>query len=177
MFIEVKQVPPEGQTFERELSPETLPAQEEGRLVDRALISGRLTPVEDEGICLLGHLQAKVEIACVRCLDLFVMEVDEDLDLLFLPQSANVGPGNGKDEERELTENDLAVSFYSGDRIDLSQVLWEQVSFAIPMKPLCKEDCLGLCPECGTNLNHSKCSCDRDTVDPRLASLKKLLEP
>jgi uncharacterized protein len=102
------------------------------------------------------------------------MEIHQDLDLLYLPQSENVGQEDC--EERELSDKDLAVGFYQDDKIDLSQMIWEQVYLALPMKPLCKEDCRGLCPQCGTNLNLSMCSCDRETVDPRLATLKTLLK-
>ncbi len=106
----------------------------------------------------------------------FLSTIHEELDLLYLPQSKNVGAGAEKEEERELEEEDLAVSFYRDDKIDLNQMIWEQVYLALPMKPLCKDDCRGLCPQCGTNLNLSQCNCERDFVDPRLAALKSLLK-
>ena len=63
---------------------------------------------------------------------------------------------------------------FEGDVIDFRDAVQEQVIMAIPMQPLCREDCRGLCPGCGANLNLEKCRCRPDDVDPRLAILKKL---
>jgi uncharacterized protein len=76
-----------------------------------------------------------------------------------------------------LGDDELAVSFYRNDEIDLAHMIWEQIVLALPMKPVCKTDCQGLCPDCGVNRNIKTCSCVRDTVDPRWESLKSLLEP
>jgi uncharacterized protein len=177
MFIDVKEVPPEGQAVERNIPADKLGLETGIRLLGEAHVSGRLTPADEGAFCLLGSLDAPVETACVRCLEPYVLEVHESLDLLYMPHSANVGPKKVKDEELELSEKDLAVSFYRDDRIDLAQMIREQVYLALPMKPLCKDDCRGLCPECGTNLNLSSCSCVGDSIDPRLATLKTLLKP
>jgi uncharacterized protein len=174
MHIDIQHVPPEGQPVERDISAESLGAQEDLRLIDRILVSGQLYPAGEGAFCLRGRMDVVVETACVRCLELFAMKLHQDLDLLYLPQSENVGPED--DSERELSDKDMAVGFYQDDKIDLKQVIWEQVYLALPMKPLCKEDCRGLCPQCGTNLNLSMCSCERETVDPRLATLKTLLK-
>ena len=176
MFIDVQQLPPEGQSFELEIPTQQLTAQEEVRLIDRVFVSGRLSPVDEGGICLLGDMKASIEMSCVRCLVPLSIAIHEKLDLLYMPQRANVGTGEGEEEERELTESDMSVSFYKDDKIDVNQIVWEQIYLAIPMKPLCKEDCQGLCSQCGTDLNLSKCSCEKDLVDPRLAKLKTLLE-
>jgi uncharacterized protein len=176
MFIDVQQLPPEGQSIDLEIPEREFAAQDEIRLMDRVHVSGRLSPVDDGGICLLGDMKASIEMGCVRCLEPLSIDIDEKLDLLFMPQSANVGPGEGEDEERELTDEDMSVSFYKDDKIDVNQIVREQIYLALPMKPLCKEDCRGLCSQCGTNLNLSKCSCEKDLVDPRLAKLKTLLD-
>jgi uncharacterized protein len=176
MFIDVQRVPPEGELIDRVIPAESATSQEDLRLVGSVSISGRLSPVEEGSFCLLGKMDASIETDCVRCLEPFVIAIHEELDLLYLPQAKNVGPGSDKDEERELEEEDLAVSFFRDDKIDLNQMIWEQVYLALPMKPLCKDDCRGLCSQCGTNLNLSKCSCERDLVDPRLAALKTLLK-
>ena len=97
------------------------------------------------------------------------MPVDAALDLLFLPGTDNVGEG-----ERPVEEDDLGVSFYHDDRIDLADVIREQFYLALPMKPLCRADCKGLCPTCGSNRNRETCSCRPAWVDPRLEKLKEL---
>jgi hypothetical protein len=112
----------------------------------------------------------------VRCLEPFPIELAEELDLLYLPQSSNVAPaadGGSAEEEasgaladisgRGLGREELAVSFYRDERIDLSQMIVEQIVLALPMKPLCKPDCGGLCALCGANRNLLSCDCARRT--------------
>jgi uncharacterized protein len=97
------------------------------------------------------------------------MPVDAPFDLRFLPASAA-----SADAEREVEEEDLETSFYRDDRIDLNELLREQFYLALPMKPLCTEECRGLCPQCGINLNTGTCGCEVPWEDPRLAPLKDL---
>ena len=120
---------------------------------------------------LVGRVKTTLECDCSRCLEPFPVPVDAPFDLLFLPASENTGEG-----EQEVTEDDIGVSYYRDDEIDLGDVMREQFFLALPMKPLCREECLGLCPVCGRNRNHETCDCQSGWVDPRLAPLKKLLE-
>jgi DUF177 domain-containing protein len=93
-------------------------------------------------------------------------------------KGAKAGPGSRHEdglEERSLEADELAASFYEDDRIDLGQMILEQIVLALPMKPLCKVDCRGLCPECGANRNATSCDCEIDDTDPRWATLKTLL--
>jgi uncharacterized protein len=76
-----------------------------------------------------------------------------------------------------VQDEDLETSYYRGDQIDLKELLREQFYLALPMKPLCREDCHGLCPQCGTNLNTGTCACTPVWEDPRLAPLKGLVTP
>ena len=78
------------------------------------------------------------------------------------------------EDEREVQDEDLDTSYYRDDQIDLNELLREQFYLALPMKPLCREDCAGLCPQCGTNLNTGTCQCTTEWEDPRLAPLKGL---
>jgi uncharacterized protein len=78
------------------------------------------------------------------------------------------------DDERALAEEDLETSYYRDDQIDLDELLREQFYLALPMKPLCLEECRGLCPQCGTNLNAGACACDTAWRDPRLEALRDI---
>jgi len=73
-----------------------------------------------------------------------------------------------------VQEDDLETSYYSDDQIDLGELMREQFYLALPMKPLCRDDCRGLCPQCGTNLNAGTCDCSPVWEDPRLAALKAI---
>ena len=76
-------------------------------------------------------------------------------------------------EELELSADDLDFAYYEEDTIDLDVLVFEQVLLQIPIKPLCKDDCKGLCPHCGINLNVASCGCKSEDFDERLAVLKK----
>jgi uncharacterized protein len=116
-----------------------------------------------------GTVSTVLELACSRCLEAFQMPVDASFDLRYLPQSQNTG------DEREIEEDDLTDAFYRDEVIDLGQLMDEQFYLALPMKPLCREACRGLCPNCGTNLNDASCECQVRWEDPRLAGLKALM--
>jgi uncharacterized protein len=118
---------------------------------------------------LVGRVRTTVELTCSRCLEGYAMPVDETFDVLYLPHSPA-----GSAEERMVENDDLSTAFYEDNVIDLGQLMQEQCYLAVPMKPLCQEDCRGLCPECGTNLNTASCECRQTWVDPRLAVLDQL---
>jgi uncharacterized protein len=102
-------------------------------------------------------------------MEAFPLAVDEALDVLFLPQSENTGEG-----ERAVEDDDLSTAYYQDQVLDLGQLMLEQFYLVVPMKPLCGEDCKGLCPVCGTNFNTGTCQCHPTWVDPRLAVLAQL---
>lgn len=118
---------------------------------------------------LVGTLTTALELTCSRCLEPFQLPVNARFDVRYLPQSENTG------EEREVEEDDLSDAFYRNEQIDLGQLMEEQFYLALPMKPLCRQDCKGLCASCGTNLNEETCGCQVRWEDPRLAGLKALV--
>jgi uncharacterized protein len=118
---------------------------------------------------LVGGVRTFLELPCGRCLEPFALTVNATFDLRYQPHALNTGEG-----EREIEEDDLTTAFYEDDTIDLGQLMREQFFLALPMKPLCREECLGLCVMCGTNLNRETCGCKRAWEDPRLAVLKTL---
>ena len=118
---------------------------------------------------LVGRVRTTLELPCGRCLEPFTMDVDAQFDLRYQPHAENTGEG-----EREIEEDDLTTAFYDHDEIDLGHLMREQFYLSLPMKPLCRQDCRGLCSECGTNLNRGTCECKRDWEDPRLKPLKTL---
>jgi len=118
---------------------------------------------------LAGHVRTTLALTCSRCLEPYWMPVDAAFDLRYQPRTQNAGEG-----EREVEEDDLTTAFYEDDTIDLGQLMHEQFYLALPMKPLCTDDCRGLCPQCGTNLNRGTCACPSGWQDPRLAVLKAI---
>ena len=118
---------------------------------------------------LIGSVQTTLELPCSRCLESFTWPVSASFDLRYQPHARNTGDG-----EREIEEDDLTTAFYEDDTIDLGQLMREQLYLALPMKPLCGDDCKGLCPTCGSNWNKGTCDCSNQWEDPRLAALKAL---
>jgi len=116
-----------------------------------------------------GRVETTLELRCSRCLEPFRLPIDAAFDLRYHPASENTGEG-----EREVRDDDFSAAYYQNDEIDLEQLMREQFELALPMKPLCSDDCKGLCPICGVNLNRETCGCDRQWEDPRLAALRSL---
>jgi uncharacterized protein len=117
-------------------------------------------------IFVRGNLSVLLDIACSRCLEDVSLPIGGDFTYSLLP-----GEPETK-EDVELTAEDLDISYYSGDFIDLTPIICEQIILHIPFKALCSEECKGLCPHCGTNLNTDSCNCHKEFVDDRLAVLK-----
>ena len=120
---------------------------------------------------LVGRLDGTLELACGRCLEPVRQIVGVEVDLLYLPSSENTGDG-----DVQIEESDLSTAFYRDEQIDLGRLMHEQFQLSLPMKPLCREECQGLCAVCGGNRNATKCGCEETWVDPRLAGLKSLLD-
>jgi uncharacterized protein len=124
---------------------------------------------DKEQFRLDGAVKTLLELPCSRCLEPFRCPVDAHFELHYRPLAQNTGEG-----EREIREEDFSAAFYENDEIDLGELMREQFYLALPMKPLCTAECLGLCPSCGTNLNRGTCDCRREWEDPRFAALKAL---
>lgn len=117
-------------------------------------------------VVVTGRIDATVPLVCSRCLEEFRSEVHPEVDARYVPK-----PG---DHDVELGADDLDLDFYQHDELNLSALVETETSLALPMKPLCRPDCQGLCPVCGVNLNATRCTCERRAPDPRLAPLREL---
>lgn len=117
-------------------------------------------------IFIKGNLSVILNICCSRCLEDVALPIGGDFAYTLVPEKPET------DEEIELKAEELEISYYQGDIVDLTPVICEQIILQIPIKALCAEDCKGLCPHCGTNLNVASCNCLTAIVDDRLAVLK-----
>jgi uncharacterized protein len=120
-----------------------------------------------------GTFFGRARLTCSRCLAEFFLDLQDDFSLTYLPRPEmpeQMRPG----EEAELSTDEIGLIPFDGDRIDLREGLQEQLVMALPVKPLCRPDCRGICPRCGADLNRSACRCTGSSVDPRLAVLRNL---
>jgi uncharacterized protein len=117
-----------------------------------------------------GGLEANLLVTCSRCAAQFPSRVAKSFSLEYWPDP-RLGPDT---EELELKYADLDIGFYRNEELDLSAVVSEQIVLEVPMKPMCRDNCKGLCDQCGADLNLGDCGCSRNRIDPRLAPLAVL---
>jgi uncharacterized protein len=125
-----------------------------------------------------GTFKGDLTVACSRCVEPVKLVIDERLMVTFLPKSEMPLDEDAPEAEEgaEVPAEDLDVFPYEGEFIDLEPLFREQFVLSVPYAPLCREDCKGLCPQCGIDRNSGTCSCEKP-VDPRLAGLKGLKLP
>ncbi|MBI2162119.1 MAG: DUF177 domain-containing protein [Candidatus Rokubacteria bacterium] len=122
-----------------------------------------------QDVLVHGEIRATVPQVCSRCLEPFSARVRAGVDVRLVPRPAAA-------DNVELAADDLDVDFYRNDEVDLDALIETETTLALPMKPLCRDDCLGLCPVCGGNRNVTACACATRATDPRLAGLQNLGE-
>ncbi len=116
-----------------------------------------------------AHWSGTFEAPCARCLEPVRHTLGGDFDLIFRPLGADAGP-----PERSLGAPETEIGYYQGEGLVLEDVLREQVLLSLPVRSLCRQDCKGLCPRCGRNLNTEPCSCEETPSDPRWSALSDL---
>jgi len=130
-----------------------------------------------------GTFKGHVTVACSRCVEPVKLPIDETLRITFMPRHELPADDGGESEAAEagddgaqVNEEDLDLFPYEGEAIDVEPLFREQFVLAVPYAPLCREDCKGLCPQCGIDRNTATCACEKP-MDPRLAALKGLKLP
>jgi uncharacterized protein len=122
------------------------------------------------GVLARGAFQTSAAVLCSRCSEPVTVPISDEFEVLFLES-----PGASRSEEVELTAEEMDIDTFRDDRLDLSRLLRENVLLSLPVQPLCRADCRGLCPRCGLNLNETSCQCHVREPDPRLLPLQRLL--
>ena len=119
-------------------------------------------------IRIRGRLAIRLKACCDRCLGPVEFPVEHEFDLFYQPVE-NIA----REEELEVPEDESEVGFYSGDGIDFDEVVAEQVILSVPMKIVCRAECLGLCPVCRSNRNAKECQCVAPQKESPFAALKE----
>lgn len=165
MFIEVNKIAPEGLEIDRPLS---LPPVRQGVgdpvPVAGVSLAGRFDRAGSD-FTFRGNVTATVTLACSRCLLPFQQSLDGACHLIY--RAGPLPPPRPEDEEE-----DFALTPFDGHRIDLDELATEQIYLLLPLKPLCRSSCRGLCPRCGANRNLAECGCPRDPEGPEPLRLK-----
>ncbi len=146
---------------------------EEIRFAEPVHLAVTVTNIE-VGFLVQGFIHAVVKRVCARCTETLTDEINSDFTGLFQQEKESTSHAGEEDEESEDEDENLEVYSYHGNTIDITDIVSDTITVEISMKPLCREDCRGLCPVCGQNLNEKECSCDTEEIDERLADLKKI---
>jgi uncharacterized protein len=122
-----------------------------------------------QDIRLQGSYRGQFEMQCARCLEPVDLPLQGQFDLLFRPLGADADA-----QERSISTSETEIGYYQDGGLALEDVMREQVLLSLPARSLCGEDCKGLCPRCGHNLNSESCTCVTAPVDPRWSALSDL---
>jgi uncharacterized protein len=180
MHLHVPDIPSEGTVLDASTSSQNFPelkqleADGECRFASNIDTRLEIRKVADV-VEVKGRIETRTSAICSRCLAVYEAPVEHYFAVNFTRELPEIDVTQG---EIALSEEDLGLIHYKGDTIDFRDAIQEQVILALPVRPLCREDCKGLCHTCGENLNEGDCRCGgSDTMDPRFAVLKNLKLP
>jgi uncharacterized protein len=171
VFFHVRDLEVRARQFEVEIAPGVIDYQDPklrqaGPLKawgKAELVTGALGEIR-----VSGRLAVLMEADCDRCLEPARFPIDSEFTLYYRPVDEGYG------DEKEIDAGEAEMGFYDGEGLDLNDVLREFVLLSLPMQRVCREDCKGICPECGQNRNQIECDCQAGTADDRWAALKQL---
>ncbi|HYJ90751.1 MAG TPA: DUF177 domain-containing protein [Pyrinomonadaceae bacterium] len=169
MIVDLLSVTDEPLPFNFRIAPDEIGLDTEGvQIVGDVEIIGELSRNVAK-TDVVGSVKAALEIECTRCLT----PVKQALDLAFRVDFVDreMFPDS---KETHLESSDLDTDVIEGSELDLMQIAREQILLNLPETVLCREDCKGICPTCGKDLNEGDCQCREDDIDPRWAALKNL---
>jgi len=152
-----------------EASPGEFPSLRDDVLrIESVLVDVSIQKSGEEYYCQ-GKVKSEMRLECARCLVEYTARLEGTTDFIIRSDAVrpDLRPGEFDDEDYAFIHgNDL--------RVDITDIVRQALALATPMKPLCREDCRGLCPKCGANRNEAECSCNRDEIDDRWAGLADL---
>jgi uncharacterized protein len=169
MRIELEKLEGSKGAFAHVYQPDDLnPIDERIRLTEPAAVTGKIRLAGNE-VFVNGQIDTRAQVECDRCLQPVELPVNADFALDYMS-----GSDYESSQAAELTEAELSVSVFDGKAIDVDEIVKEQILLAVPTRMLCREDCKGICPECGIDRNTGDCTCVTNDIDPRWAALKNL---
>ena len=169
MIVDVASLKDAQTSFNLSIAPDQIDLEGETvKLKNAVKVEGKLK----RGIAqtdVQGRISAEIESECNRCLQSAEMSLEFPFDAVFV-----TAENYTQEKEAQLGADDLEVSVFEGDKIDLTELVREQILLNLPTQIFCREDCKGLCQKCGANLNLIDCNCEEKEIDPRWAVLKNL---
>lgn len=144
--------------------------QSEGDCTFTGSVQGEITAAREyDHLRVSGHVGTQVKLVCSRCIASYETAIGSTFSIIYRKVNSQE---IDQDEDTELSDQDLISATYSGNEIDLTHEIEEQVAMEIPIKPLCNQNCKGLCPVCGIDLNHTSCNCSNEQTSFKFSALK-----
>jgi DUF177 domain-containing protein len=169
-FVDLKDLAHDKVSFEASFEPGVIDFRSENVRQTGTLDWSAAAERAGEEIRIVGFLNATLEFGCARCLEAARIDIGKPFDLFFRQRDEAVFD----EDEIELGDEDMRTAFFTGTKLAIGDILREQVLLALPMKALCRVDCKGLCPRCGTNLNSGSCSCPSEEFSPHMDTLLEI---
>lgn len=168
MKIDLRNIKPDGSDFSFSELAQDLDLTAEGFEFPEPIETRVHASKSGDEFIVQGHASSTVEMECARCLEIF--EVDVNPRLQFVIQLLDIA------ESQQSGDEDFVILPKTTGEYDISDRVREAIILELPLKPLCSENCRGLCPMCGVNLNETECECTPDKSDERWDSLKQLFD-
>jgi uncharacterized protein len=167
VFIEIEDLKPEPLHFHHVYPIGEIKFSHEDATLSAPVAIDFVLSHKDRNLHVDGTVETALHCKCSRCTKDFSRLIKTGFDLSYLPQPK----WSSGDAEIELKYEDMEVAFYDGVALDIDLMALEQIELSIPMKFVCKEDCKGLCYQCGADLNDGACLCKNEETDSRLSVL------
>jgi uncharacterized protein len=167
VFIEIEDLKPEPLHVRHVFPTGEIKFSYEDAVLDDSVTADFILSHNDRDLQVEGTVETAIRFRCSRCTKEASRAVSASFDLSYLPQPK--WPNEGA--EIELRYEEMEVAYYDGIVFDVDLMVLEQIELAMPMKFVCREDCKGLCYNCGADLNEGACLCKNETTDSRLSIL------
>jgi uncharacterized protein len=169
MRVELARLDNESTDFAHEYSAGELTLDDDRVvLVEGPRISGHISRHENR-VVVTGKFAAAAHVECDRCLQPLKLPISSNFKLEYVTARTYMSL-----DKVELAEEDLALSIFDGEYIDVDEIAREELLLALPTQAICRESCKGFCPTCGVDRNATACNCDAAEIDPRWMGLRDL---
>jgi uncharacterized protein len=169
MIIDVEKLPKEGRKISKDFEFLSAALVEESAVFLKPVHAELIVRKAGDEILIKGKIATSLSLICSRCLVPFESSIDSKFDLVYLPEELDV-------IQDQLESDDINKLFYYNGKIDIEEVILEQLNLVFPVKPLCSDDCQGICPVCGKIIRDGQCVCVSKSSDPRLNKLKMFIK-
>ena len=168
MIIDIDRLPQEGLELTKEFEYFSMDLVDENAVFLTPVTADVIVIKVGDEILIKGRIATALSFVCSRCLSPFEFPVDSRFDIVYFPEEMDL-------MTEQLESDDVNQYYYDSRKVDLHEIVLEQLNLTFPVKPLCSPDCQGICPVCGKIVKDGECSCSENESDSRLDKIKNYL--